>query len=879
MAAESDPNGSKEENQTTTCVNHCISPHQIESRQSQWDLTQLTGPAIFFTRKVCDVPSFITLLIPLRTVPYLVLTSYEDCADTIDEGACLLPNVANNRKPASWLKFFKQFLKNTYEGKNSDEFLSEDAKTRRRNIARWVYTVIFSGTLAVIVTIPRGLKFNTGPLRLGDIIEEDLISPISAEIEPVESSNTDRENLARRVPPVYNYDDRITERWLKRWEKAFEQIRSEYYSNDRKRAKNNSNILDAVSKKTFELTGQSLRPKEMFFLHDNKFSENIQKLFLKIGQEILVGRIISSSDLFPLHYSTGIVVRQLNQGLHETLIQDVTRIWSLDQAREVLQHPPGRDSKSKTLTHVLELVGNVIVPNLAYDEALTKKRIDSIIASTRQPILSVHEGQTILRKGDRVTEQQWELLQQLRNLSSFKASLKRLTLNFIIFIAFFSLLFKISLGRSNIWNLSFKDALFFFSISALSLILVKYVLPVTRLLFSQFGLSNSAEFILPFSSGGIILYLLMGTEAAYTFAFGISIVLGYMLDQNFFYSIWAFTCTATAIQSIGTCKERADLFKFGAFSGLLGAVLILAYSLLQSMGMQHVDWTTILATMVLSITSGLLSTVFTSLIIPFLEVVFGYTTSLKLLELSNFHHPLLHTLMMKAPGTYHHSVIVGSLAEIAADHIKANPLLARVAAYYHDIGKMTKPMYFIENQTPGNNPHDQLSPSMSAKILFSHVKNGVKLGKEYSLGAKIVDIIEQHHGTTVASFFYNKAKSLENPEVELVEESHFKYPGPKPQTREAGIVMLADACEAATRSISEPTPSKIQAMVHSIITKRFLEEQFTDCDLTISDLKIIEENFTRTLVSLYHHRIEYPGQKKFLNQTAADSSPKKSASS
>lgn len=794
-----------------------------------------------------------------------------------------MPNSPQNRKPWLWVRIFKTYMKNAYEGKTSGEFLSEGSRIQRRNVARWSYTIVFSAALALIVTIPRGIRFNTGPIRLGDIIEEDLTSPISAEIEPAEASNTDRENLARRVPPVYNYDDRITERWLKRWEKAFEVIREEYYSSDKKKSKA-TNVLDLVSKRAYEITGQVLKPRDIFFLHDNRFSESLQKLFQKVGHEILLGRIISANDLFPLHYSTGIIVRQINQGLHETLIQDVTRIWSLDQAREVLQHPPGslKDAKAQLLSKILEMTSNLIVPNLTYDEALTKKRVEAIVASTRQPILTIREGQTIMRKGDRVTEQNWELLRQIRSLSSLTSTFKRFVFNFVIFFAFFSLLFRISLGRNNMWNLSFKDACFFFSISAISLILIKYLLPLTRILFSQFGLSSSAEYILPFSSGGIILYLLMGTEAAYTYAFGISIIAGYMLDQNFFYSVWAFACTATAIQNIGTCKERTDLFKFGAFSGLLGAALILAFSLLQSMGMQRVDWTSIVATMVLSVTSGLLSTVFTSLIIPFLEVVFGYTTSLKLLELSNFHHPLLHTLMMKAPGTYHHSVIVGSLAEIAADHIKANPLLARVAAYYHDIGKMTKPMYFIENQAPGNNPHDQLSPSMSAKILFSHVKNGVKLGKEYSLGSKIVDIIEQHHGTTLASFFYNKAKSLENPELELVEEAHFRYPGPKPQTREAGIVMLADACEAATRSISEPTPAKIQAMVHNIITKRFLEEQFSDCDLTISDLKIVEEHFTRTLVSLYHHRIEYPGQKKFLNQATFENSQnngKKSASS
>jgi putative nucleotidyltransferase with HDIG domain len=283
------------------------------------------------------------------------------------------------------------------------------------------------------------------------------------------------------------------------------------------------------------------------------------------------------------------------------------------------------------------------------------------------------------------------------------------------------------------------------------------------------------------------------------------------------------------------------------------------------MGFKNPPWLNIVICVSLSFLSGIISAALSGALIPLLESSFGYTTSLKLLELSNFNHPLLHNLMMKAPGTYHHSVIVGSLAELAADRIGANSLLARVAAYYHDIGKMNKPLYFIENQSPNNNPHDHLAPHMSAKILFAHVKNGVRLGREHHLGDSINNIIEQHHGTTVANYFYNKAKFLcseSEDDSQMPQESDFRYPGPKPQSREAGIVMMADACEAATRSIADPTPSKIQSMVQSIIQKRFLEEQFTDCDLTQKDLKLIEDTFVRTLTSLYHHRIEYPGQKQ-----------------
>jgi len=398
-----------------------------------------------------------------------------------------------------------------------------------------------------------------------------------------------------------------------------------------------------------------------------------------------------------------------------------------------------------------------------------------------------------------------------------------------------------------------------------TLMSAKIAYPYLRLTLGSFGLAGAAQYLMPVSAGAIVVHLLMGKEAGHAFAFLLSVIVSFTLDQSLFYTLWMYVTCASAIQSIRSCKQRTDLYKAGIYSGFVSGLLLLAFSILQGLGLREIDWFDAISNSFVSFLSGFLASIITSVIIPVLESLAGYTTSLKLLELSNFNHPLLHTLMMKAPGTYHHSIIVGSLAEIAAERVNSNGLLARVSAYYHDIGKMGKPMYFIENQSPNNNPHDHLAPTMSAKILFSHVKNGTRLSREYHLGKQITDIIEQHHGTTLVSYFFNKAKQTENPEMDQIKESDFRYPGPKPQTREAAIVMLADACEAATRSIAEPTPAKIQGMVKSIINRRFLEEQFHECDLTFHDLQVIEENFTRTLVSLYHHRIEYPGQKKVMN--------------
>jgi putative nucleotidyltransferase with HDIG domain len=214
--------------------------------------------------------------------------------------------------------------------------------------------------------------------------------------------------------------------------------------------------------------------------------------------------------------------------------------------------------------------------------------------------------------------------------------------------------------------------------------------------------------------------------------------------------------------------------------------------------------------------------------------------------------------MVRAPGTYHHSVLVGNMVEAAAETINANPLLARVAAYYHDVGKLSKPLYFIENVGSGENKHDRLSPSMSALILISHVKEGVELAKEHRLGLPIIDIIRQSHGTALISYFYQKAKNTATPDVQSVEECDFRYPGPKPQTREAGLVLLADCVEAASRTLTDPTPARIQGMVQKIINNIFIDGQLDECELTLKNLHEIAKSFNRILVGIHHQRIDYP---------------------
>jgi len=241
---------------------------------------------------------------------------------------------------------------------------------------------------------------------------------------------------------------------------------------------------------------------------------------------------------------------------------------------------------------------------------------------------------------------------------------------------------------------------------------------------------------------------------------------------------------------------------------------------------------------------------------PLVEMMFGFTTDSTLRELSNLDQPLMRRLMLEAPGTYHHCVIVGSMVEAAASEVGANPLLAKVCGYYHDIGKLKNPVHFIENQRNGKNIHNKLAPSMSCLILTSHIKNGVELAREYKLGHEIIDAIKQHHGTSLIGFFYDKAKKQKKDQ--LVNIDNFRYPGPKPQTKETALVMLADQVEAASRTVENPTPSRIQGLVQQLINKVFSDNQLDECPLTLKDLHNIARSYIKILTGIYHHRIEYP---------------------
>ena len=291
--------------------------------------------------------------------------------------------------------------------------------------------------------------------------------------------------------------------------------------------------------------------------------------------------------------------------------------------------------------------------------------------------------------------------------------------------------------------------------------------------------------------------------------------------------------------------------------GLVNLLIVIAFLLLSSDDVLTTNLFLIRSAGCLA--SGLISTALASLCLPALEPLFGLTTDLRLLELSNLNSPVMRRLALEAPGTYHHSIAVGILAEAGADAIRANGLLARVGAYYHDIGKLKQPDYYVENQIFSANKHEDLSPAMSSLILASHVKNGLAFARELKLGPLVSGMIPQHHGTRLQTFFYQKAKEAAGERGGEVNPDDFRYPGPKPQSKEAAILLMADQVEAAARTLQEPNPSQVRSLIHRLSQSSVQDGQFDECDITLKEISMVEKAFERVLVGMHHQRIEYPG--------------------
>lgn len=362
--------------------------------------------------------------------------------------------------------------------------------------------------------------------------------------------------------------------------------------------------------------------------------------------------------------------------------------------------------------------------------------------------------------------------------------------------------------------------------------------------------------ILPLTITTMIVTLAYNPQFALMMAFSLVLALAVMLGHGLEHFLIHTGGLATAILLLRNVRTRTQLVQVATLAGLAFASMTFASGLLTNQ-----PWALILGDSIRHFICGTLAGFLLTGLLPVVERCFGIVTDIRLLELADGSHPLLQELVKRAPGTYTHSITVATLAESAAESVGANPLLVRVGSYFHDIGKMLKPHYFVENQS-GENRHDALEPALSTLVIIGHVKDGLALAEEYNLPGPIVDFIAQHHGTTLVEYFYREAMKLQQ-QAGLVSsdlEACFRYPGPKPSTKEIGLVMLADAVESTSRTLANPTPASLQKLVHDLLMKRLLDGQFEECGMTLTELHRIEESLSKSLTALFHARIKYPDE-------------------
>jgi len=712
----------------------------------------------------------------------------------------------------------------------------------------------WSGAFVVLVVLLVGAQRCGGSLddhSLGDVTEYDIRAPF--DFLDVQQGRTGELRRAARdtVPEMYVYDAERGARVAGRLGELFETGRQAL----QQASLDGSDPGDAVR---VSLADQIPEPA-LQVLISVEFDPSVERELKGALTEVLDERIVASKSLLELQSS--IVLSRVRERLTEN-ISDYTGFTDLDMARNT-----ARDRVRERLllpvadkALLADLVASFVDANVQLDAAATHEAREEAASRVALEVVPRVRGEVLVKKGERINADHLATLENARRTSSAAFDLRQLlALVFVTTLLAFFLYRYASYHQRNFRKIQHLHALMVLvCLSTLSLAWAVLWLSaeVVDSLNSPFNQLSAYPYLVPLGVGSILVALLANGRIAIVYSAFVALLFGAMNGWNGYFMVWAMLVQCAGIHAISTYRERSALLRAGWVVGGAGAVSAIAMETLRG-GLEPLSRTFYSAGLALvggAVGVGLL----VSFSLPLLEGLFNVLTDIRLLELSNVNIPLLSRLGVKAPGTYNHSLVVGTLAEEGAKAIGASSLFCRVAAVYHDIGKMNKPEYFVENQQSGN-PHDRLSPHMSALIIASHVKDGIKMAREAGLPETIVDIIPQHHGTRLMTYFYEKAKSEAAPSHSPIKEEDFRYPGPKPQTREAAIFMLADSVEAAARTVAEPTSNRLRDVIQKVSNAVVLDQQLEECDLTFADLHRIQEAFHRLLVSMYHHRVEYPG--------------------
>jgi len=769
-----------------------------------------------------------------------------------------------------------------------------------RHMPEWVYGLrepkwqrwaLLVGTSLIAAFILAPKSFRVYDLTVGEPSQEKIVSPITFQVVDEAATNKNRDESLKSVLPVYDFDDEMVHDVQARIISAFNFMRDYLISEAQYRARQERAALEGQAPPDAKSTdlksfrpldenalrtrfenalGASLSASSFSMLKSVGFNPHIERELRSLVVPALLKGIVQSRELLMRDGKKGILLRVKSREKERLEpLKDLSGIFDLQEAFNYINQEEKDPSLDSALSRGIRRIAmDLVNVNITYNRERSAALRQEALASVKPVYFQVAKGEPIINEAEVVTEGHLKKLAGLNRANPAYSSYLILAGFALVLILMFRLTFYFSEQHLDRSRNATEDLLLFCVLLLGTLVLVRFIGSLSPLV-TPVDHETSIKpvlFAAPVATGAMLVSLMVDPRMAFVFAALAGVTATFAVEGNVYVFIFYFLSGIVGLHGMTRITDRTSILRAGLVVGLVNMLSVLAIKLALGQLESQVDFYEIGLGFLGGVASGLL----VSGLAPLLEPL-GYTTNVRLLEIANLNHPLLKDMALQAPGTYHHSISVGNLVETAAESIGANHLLARVGALYHDIGKVgrkTKPSYFIENQLRGANPHDRLEPSMSALILNSHVKYGVEKAREYRLGEPIVDIIQQHHGTTLIKFFYNKALEKADRDHHAVSEDKYRYPGPRPRSKEAALVMLADVSEAACRTLSDPTPARIQKRVQELIMGLFSEGQLDESMLTLKDLHAITKSFVRTLQGILHSRIDYP--KEVVTQERSD---------
>ena len=755
-------------------------------------------------------------------------------------------------------------------------------------------------SLSLVVTLVLSSTFiTTGPAySVGDVADQNVKAKRDFLIEDEQPTQKKREEAAQESPLVYDFDGTVAAGLVQRLDTAFEGQRQQLQKHldalgdpttalppDRSveavaPSPAESGLQGGASRQDRSEWGRSAAEQQGAFEHalgsevpdsvypiliQKRFSRDVQDLGGQWLQGVLQRGVIAGRPTALQAENRNLLIRNV-QSKKETVVSSAKDYLDLSEAQQYLQNQAAAqpaDSDPDVIKAALQLSINLLQPNLSFNLSETESRKEAAVNAVKPVFIQLKKNEMLVREGQKIGSEELLKLRAYEEKTP-KHNRVMIFLSLFLLTALFVRVF-VYVAQQHLpgFRLTTKDLMFL----AILMVLLCVMARASTLFIDSIG-DHSAYFTgkamlyaVPLTAGAMFCSIFFGVSVSLIFSLLLMILTGFFWGKDFYLIFYFLLGSFVAAHGVATCRNRMAPIHAGVVVGTCNVSMIVLASLLQDQFGPAV----ILTQSLFGFCGGLFAGILVTGLTPLAEMLFGYTTDIKLLELASMDQPLLQDLMLQAPGTYHHSVIVSNMVETAAKAIGANSLLAKVAAYYHDIGKIKKSLYFIENQFDAENRHEKLAPSMSSLILIAHVKEGVEQARQHRLGQPIVDIISQHHGTRLISFFYQKAleareknKTSKGAELPPIEVEDYRYPGPKPQTKEAGLVMLADVVEAACRALPEPTSARIQGLVSKLINSIFIDGQLDECELTLKDLHQIAKRFNQILASIHHKRIDYP---------------------